>query len=322
MNKKIKPQLTAFCILASLILSVIFKMLTEHLHIDENNVAAINVLQVLYRIIILGLPLLLIVIVKDNENYILSVANKEDSPYGWKDYFLIKKLSFSHFLGGLILSFITVIMCYLMKSSLFNLYYGITGKVVFAGENLLSKTTMEINVYSVIIAIISLVLIPAILEEALFRGSTYNSLRGYNVLFVIFSTVTFALLHQNILQLPFVLSIGIVCSLVMIYAENTSIAVFIHMIANICVVFVLDRISLPFDLSKTMLHEEHSMALYYALIGFGISVFCFLCIVIIISIFLKKDKNKESHFNLKKRDKIFYLLVIGIFLAVFAMEVM
>lgn len=325
MNIKIKSQFMSFCILASLLLSIVFKVLIHFLHIEENNFVAINVLQVLYRILIIGLPLLLITIVKDNENYILSVANKDDSKYGWKDYFYVKKLSFSYIWRGIVISIFTIILCYLVKSSLYNLYYGITGKVTIAGENLLNKIAMDININSVIIALISLILIPAILEEILFRGSIYNSFQNNNVLFIVFSTVTFALLHQDILQLPFVLTIGIICSLVMIRVQNTSVTILIHMISNAFVVFVLDRIKLPLDLSKTILHEDHTLALFYALIGFGLSIFFLICIIVLVPVLFKKqDKEKNTdkkHSDIKIKEKFFSFFVMLIFILIFVAEV-
>lgn len=311
---------------ASLLLTIVFRILTGQIHLVKNNVVAINVLQLLYRILILGLPLLLVTIVKNNENYILSVANKNESSYGWKDYFLIRKISFFQCVGSIVISCFTLVLCYLVKSSMFNLYYGITGKVVIAGENLLAKTAMEMNVNSAVIAAISLILVPAVLEEALFRGCIYNSLQGHDLLFIVFSTSTFALLHQNITQLPFVLTIGMVCSLVMVYTQNTSLTIIIHTVLNTCVVFVLDRISLPLDLNKTIMHEDHTLALYYALIGFGIGIFCILCITVLTSVLFKnnrnKEKNKDDSRNIKGKEKVCYLLLMGLFLAVFIMEVM
>ena len=108
MNQKIKLNVVLFSVFGALILSLIFKMVVTSLHISESNIVAINVLQVLYRVIILGIPLLGMVLIKNNENYILSIANESTKEYGWKKYFYVRSINFLNIFGSILVAIITI----------------------------------------------------------------------------------------------------------------------------------------------------------------------------------------------------------------------
>ena len=323
MNQKIKLNVVLFSVFGALILSLIFKMVVTSLHISESNIVAINVLQVLYRVIILGIPLLGMVLIKNNENYILSIANESTKEYGWKKYFYVRSINFLNIFGSILVAIITICIGYFLKTALYNLYYGITGKVFILGENLLIKSKINLDINSIIIALISLVLIPSVLEELLFRGSVYNAFKG-NKLMILFSTITFALLHQDLNQLILAIVVGIVCSIVIIMTENASITIFIHMICNLCSIFVLDQITLPFDLENIIKHEEKSMALYYSMISVGLFFLCILVLWLVIKImFVSKDcdKKEDKENILSAKDKLMTILIMVIYIVLFIVEV-
>lgn len=75
--------------------------------------------------------------------------------------------------------------------------------------------------------------LPAILEEMVFRGYVLQSLRSYgDPIAVVISALLFGLMHGNLLQLPFAFLLGLVFGYVVVQTGNIWIAVVVHFLNN------------------------------------------------------------------------------------------
>lgn len=89
------------------------------------------------------------------------------------------------------------------------------------------------SISSLIINLVATALIPGLLEEMVFRGYILQALRRYGDGFaVIVSSLLFALLHGNVLQIPFALIVGLICGYVVVQTNNIWIAIVLHMANN------------------------------------------------------------------------------------------
>lgn len=74
---------------------------------------------------------------------------------------------------------------------------------------------------------------PAVLEEMVFRGYVLQALRPYGArTAVLVSSLLFALMHGNILQVPFALLVGLTLGYVVVQTNNIWLAVCIHFANN------------------------------------------------------------------------------------------
>ena len=75
--------------------------------------------------------------------------------------------------------------------------------------------------------------LPALLEEMVFRGYVLQSLRSYgDPIAVVMSALLFGLMHGNLLQLPFAFLLGLVFGYVVVQTGNIWIAVTVHFLNN------------------------------------------------------------------------------------------
>jgi len=90
-----------------------------------------------------------------------------------------------------------------------------------------------LNNVELLIGIIVIAIIPAILEELLFRGIIFGISEQNSKMFaVIFSTFVFALLHSDIFVFPGLLFLGIMTVVVMIRTNSIYAAMLYHFINN------------------------------------------------------------------------------------------
>lgn len=92
---------------------------------------------------------------------------------------------------------------------------------------------MEKNYVSLIINIVVFALLPAIFEEMVYRGYILRTLRPYGDFFaVLVSSILFALMHGNILQIPFAFLVGLACGYLAVKTGHIWIAVILHFLNN------------------------------------------------------------------------------------------
>lgn len=85
----------------------------------------------------------------------------------------------------------------------------------------------------IFLMILCTALLPALLEEFVFRGVILGSLRKYGDFFaIIISALCFALMHSTILQIPFALPIGLVLGFITVRTNSILPALIIHFSNN------------------------------------------------------------------------------------------
>lgn len=90
-------------------------------------------------------------------------------------------------------------------------------------------------------------LLPAILEEMLFRGFVLQKLRPFGDGLAVFgSALLFGLMHTNIVQIPFALLLGIVFGFIVLKTGNILLAMILHFLNNALSV-VLEYATLSLD---------------------------------------------------------------------------
>lgn len=89
------------------------------------------------------------------------------------------------------------------------------------------------SVLSFVLKIIAVGVAPAIFEEFVFRGVVLSKLRKYGTSFaLIASSLLFAMLHSNLISLPFAFLAGIIIGFIYIKTDNLWIAIAIHFLNN------------------------------------------------------------------------------------------
>lgn len=92
---------------------------------------------------------------------------------------------------------------------------------------------MEKEPVGLLLNILTICVLPAFLEEMVFRGYILQTLRPYGdgvALFV--SALLFGLMHGNVLQIPFAFVVGLVLGFVVIRTNNIFVAIVIHFLNN------------------------------------------------------------------------------------------
>ena len=155
------------------------------------------------------------------------------------------------------------------------------------------------NIASIILYVVSVSIVPALVEEFSFRGVILGSLRKYGDGFaVIVSAALFGLFHANFLQIPFAFVVGLILGFLTVRLNSILPAVIIHFINNFSSVIsdIIEHNSSDFysNLYTTIIF------LFFILIGT-------LCLIYI----LKKDKSffsisrSTSVLTLKEKFKAF-----------------
>lgn len=155
------------------------------------------------------------------------------------------------------------------------------------------------NTASIIMYIISLSIIPPLVEEFAYRGIVLGSLRQYGDGFAILvSSVLFGLMHENFGQTPFAFIVGLILGFLTVRLNSILPAMIIHFLNNFSAV-ILTIIEKNFgSYYQTLVQNLFSLTLI--LIGI-------LCLIYI----LNKDKNffsiqrSTSALNLKQKFKAF-----------------
>ncbi|MBR4910873.1 MAG: CPBP family intramembrane metalloprotease [Clostridia bacterium] len=97
-----------------------------------------------------------------------------------------------------------------------------------------SKSALPQGVFGFMIAVISSVLIPALVEEFAFRGIIIGILKPFGEVFAILgSAAAFGLLHGNFEQIPFAFLVGLVLGYIRIKSGSIAVCMAVHGINNL-----------------------------------------------------------------------------------------
>lgn len=152
-----------------------------------------------------------------------------------------KKVSPLVFIGGLLAGMALCVVANVVASYLmaFMSAFGIPEPAM---PDLLEPTPVSFGLNLLVFAVL-----PAILEEMVFRGYLLQSLRPYgDRTALLVSSLLFALMHGNVLQVPFAFMVGLVLGYVVIETNNFWLAVCIHF-ANNAMSNILQYLQLPME---------------------------------------------------------------------------
>lgn len=94
-------------------------------------------------------------------------------------------------------------------------------------------SSMEPTALSLVLNLISTAVLPALLEEMVFRGYVLQALRPQgDGIAIVLSSLLFALLHGNLLQIPFAFILGLVMAYLVLQTGNIWLSVILHFITN------------------------------------------------------------------------------------------
>lgn len=91
-----------------------------------------------------------------------------------------------------------------------------------------------------LLSILFFAVVPAVLEELLFRGLIFNGLKNsFNAkIAVILSSIIFTLIHFSIFQTVYQLILGIVLSLILLFTNSLLLTMLMHFLNNFLIVFI------------------------------------------------------------------------------------
>jgi membrane protease YdiL (CAAX protease family) len=262
-------SLIAVCYTLSIILfSIIFSLFIK----KESTISSIISSLVLYS----TLGLLVIYILKTKKTKINCFVKKPNTKY-------------------LLISIIAIISIYLVFGTL-NVHF--TQFLIDVGVKIKLPNHTVNNVSEYILLLITLCVLPAIIEEFLFRGIILSGLNGVNI-FVksAICSVLFALSHANLSQLLYQFICGYLFCLIGLPFGNLVYGIIIHFINN---AFVLTMEFFKVDLSILS-------SWWIILIG----AIAFVLIMVYL-IFIEKNKGNKVNSDNKNISTVFKSAVFGI----------
>lgn len=158
----------------------------------------------------------------------------------------------------------------------------------------------ELTTTNYFISLVSMVVLPAIAEEILFRGLIFKGLqKRSNIFAIIISSIMFSLFHLSLEQTIYPILMGLVLAVIMCYENNIIYCITIHLVNNfITLTLKYFNISLVFN-----------SWIYYLL--------AFICAAIFIALLFfafKKLKNQKQ--KLENEHKVYLLVCLGIVLLI------
>ena len=118
-------------------------------------------------------------------------------------------------------------------------------------------TSLGLNLFTVAV-------LPALLEEMIYRGYILRTLRPYgNVFAVLVSSLLFSLMHGNLRQIPFAFIVGLVLGFLYVLTDNIWMSISVH--------FANNAISVLMEYFGFGLSEEAG-GYFYAMIIYGLTL--------------------------------------------------
>ena len=209
-------------IILSLILSIILLIVSAGASLDENSLLSNPVVTIIVSVLT-ELSFLLVAFLiarKYKVNFLDGTGIKQTSP--WWVYLL-----------GIILG----VCCLFLLNPIISCWESLLQLINF---DIQTDLPVELNsIGNLFLLLFTTALIPAICEEALFRGVILNGLRKYGVwTAVLISATFFSLMHMNLQQLPYTFMLGLILSFVVYYTRNLGLSMIMHFLNNALVLIV------------------------------------------------------------------------------------
>lgn len=162
-----------------------------------------------------------------------------------------------------------------------------------------TPTSLALNLFTMAV-------LPALLEEMIYRGYILRVLRPYGNLFaVMISSLLFSLMHGNLRQIPFAFMVGLLLGLLYVTTNNVWLPIAVHFANNaISVLMEYFSFSLPED--------YHGM--FYALVIYGLVAVGILCTIVLFARYGKQLRVRRVGTSLTFFDRVVALLSSPLFI--------
>lgn len=170
----------------------------------------------------------------------------------------------------------------------------------------INTISYELNSTSYIVSLFSLVILPAICEELLFRGLIFKGLKPYGKYFsIIVSALLFAIYHMSLSQAVYPFLLGLLLSLIMYHENNIVYCIAVHMTNNF--------LSLTLSYANISLVFNHWTYLLLALVLFA------MFIVAVMYFMIKKVKSTEKT-KISREELIYFTISITIMIVFYVIS--
>lgn len=154
---------------------------------------------------------------------------------------------------------------------------------------------MEPTLTSLGLNLLVMAVLPALLEEMIYRGYILRTLRPYgNVFAVIVSSLLFGLMHGNLRQIPFAFIVGLVLGLLYVLTDNIWMSITVHF-ANNAISVLMEYFG--FGLS------EMAVGYFYAMIIYGLTILGGVALLVLFSRYKEQMRVRklDTHLTVSKR---------------------
>ncbi|MBQ5841216.1 MAG: CPBP family intramembrane metalloprotease [Clostridia bacterium] len=174
--------------------------------------------------------------------------------------------------------------------------------------------TMVATPTSLALNLFTMAVLPALLEEMIYRGYILRVLRPYGNLFaVLISSALFSLMHGNLRQIPFAFIVGLVLGSLYVCTNNIWLPIAVHFANNaISVLMEYFAFSLP----------ETYQGVFYALIIYGLIVVGIVCSIVLLAGYRKQLRVRRVGSSLRFFDRWGALFSSPLFVTAVLMYVM
>lgn len=146
---------------------------------------------------------------------------------------IVKKMNPRKFLGLSAIGIVDMLFAYVAAYCLMPLIYFINYITTFFVKNYVNGMMMDIYSYPLVVQLVLLALLPALIEEFIFRGFFFGSYRRKNVLrAALMSGLLFGLVHLNLNQFAYAFVIGIAFCILYEAADNIILPITAHFAIN------------------------------------------------------------------------------------------
>lgn len=247
-----------------------FKSNTKYEQIAQiwNSVPMQAVFQIFYSIIIVGVPFYIIALATRKKTGLVLPIEKPTETKG-----IVMLI-----VGGLGVCFFGNFLTGLLDS----LIYNMSGVDVTAQ---VEPQSIPIDATSIIMSILASAVVPALIEEMSLRGIMMQPLRRYGDGFaIIVTSLTFALMHRTVAQIPFAFFAGIVLGYACVMTGSIWTSIIIHILNNL--VSVVGTILMP------QLETNQTMLLMFNLFYYGVMI---IGVGLFVLYYFKVGKKKPLH---------------------------
>lgn len=211
---------------------------------------------IVYSILIVGVPFYIIAAVLKKKNGLTIPIEK---PANSKGIVLL-------IIGGLGICLFANLLTGLLDTFIFN----VSGVDVTAQ---LPDEAVPLDAASIVMTIFASAIVPAFIEEMSLRGILMQPLRKYGDMFaIIVTSLTFALMHRTVAQIPFAFLAGIVLGYAAIATGSIWTSIVIHILNNL--IAVVGQILMP-QLESNETYLLVFNVVYYAILVIGIACFVY-----------------------------------------------